>query len=98
MSAEGKFELKQLSQSTFPSPVSIELLAASPTLDLVATVTNGNTLAIRRAQGELVSSSTERGKLVQALCWKSDGLFVDFSNLQRLANMIHRPTARRRLG
>ncbi|PSS03857.1 anaphase-promoting complex, cyclosome, subunit 4-domain-containing protein [Coniella lustricola] len=73
MSAEERLKLKQLSQSTFPSPVAFSLLAASPTLDLVATITNGNTLAIRRARGELVSSSTEKGKSVQALCWKSDG-------------------------
>lgn len=73
MSAEPT-RLSLFSQSSFPTPVSPVLLAASPTLDLAATVTNGNTLTIRRAQGELVSSTTERGLTIQALCWKADGL------------------------
>lgn len=62
------------SQSSFPAPVSPELLACSPTLNLAATVNNANTLAIRRAQGELVSSSTDRVHNIQALCWRPDGL------------------------
>lgn len=62
------------SQSSFPAAIAPSLLASSPTLNLAATVTNANTLSIRRAYGELVSSSTERGLVVQALCWKSDGL------------------------
>lgn len=75
MSAE-PLRLSLFSQSSFPAPVSPELLASSPTLNLAATVTNGNTLAIRRAEGELVSSSTERGLTIQALCWKADGQFL----------------------
>ncbi|ROV94685.1 hypothetical protein VSDG_06139 [Cytospora chrysosperma] len=75
MSAE-PLRLSLFSQSSFPAPVSPELLASSPKLNLAATVTNGNTLAIRRADGELVSSSTERGLTIQALCWKADGQFL----------------------
>lgn len=75
MSAE-PLRLSLFSQSSFPAPVSPELLASSPTLNLAATVTNGNTLAIRRADGELVSSSTERGLTIQALCWKADGMWL----------------------
>ncbi|KUI64076.1 Anaphase-promoting complex subunit 4 [Cytospora mali] len=75
MSAE-PLRLSLFSQSSFPAPVSPELLASSPTLNLAATVTNANTLSVRRAQGELVSSSTERGLAIQALCWKADGQFL----------------------
>ncbi|KAJ4424298.1 hypothetical protein N0V82_000998 [Gnomoniopsis sp. IMI 355080] len=71
MSAE-KLKLSLFSHSTFPTPVSATLIASSPSLNLVATVTNDNTLAIRRACGELVSSSSERGRSIQALCWKAD--------------------------
>lgn len=67
-------KLGLFSQSSFPAPVSPELLACSPTLNLAATVNNANTLAIRRAQGELVSSSTDRVHNIQALCWRPDGL------------------------
>lgn len=72
MSAKA-LKLGLFSQSSFPAAVSPELLACSPTLDLAATVNNANTLAIRRAQGELVSSSTDRAHTVQALCWRPDG-------------------------
>ncbi|KAK7736209.1 hypothetical protein SLS53_007044 [Cytospora paraplurivora] len=75
MSAEPK-RLSLFSQSSFPTPVSPVLLATSPTLNLAATVTNGNTLTIRRAEGELVSSTTERGLNIQALCWKADGQYL----------------------
>ncbi|KAF3770073.1 hypothetical protein M406DRAFT_335816 [Cryphonectria parasitica EP155] len=76
MPADEEFELKGLSQTTFPAHVSSGLLAPSPTPGLVATVANGNNLEIRRDQGELVSSNTERGRAVQALCWKADGQFL----------------------
>lgn len=80
MSAED-LKLGLFSQSTFSAPVSPALLATSPTLNLAATVTNDNTLVIRRARGEVVSSSSERGKTVQALCWKADGLSLALSFL-----------------
>lgn len=74
MSAKA-LKLGLFSQSSFPAPVAPELLACSPTLNLAATVNNNaNTLAIRRAQGELVSSSTDRVHKIQALCWRPDGL------------------------
>ncbi|KAG6365016.1 hypothetical protein INS49_006622 [Diaporthe citri] len=75
MSAKA-LKLGLFSQSSFPAAVSPELLACSPTLNLAATVNDANTLAIRRAQGELVSSSTDRAHTVQALCWRPDGQFL----------------------
>ncbi|KAL1880735.1 hypothetical protein Daus18300_001349 [Diaporthe australafricana] len=75
MSAKA-LKLGLFSQSSFPAPVSPELLASSPTLNLAATVNNANTLAIRRAHGELVSSTTDRAHTIQALCWRPDGQFL----------------------
>ncbi|KAJ0118432.1 hypothetical protein J7T55_009215 [Diaporthe amygdali] len=75
MSAKA-LKLGLFSQSSFPAPVSPELLACSPTLNLAATISGSNTLAIRRAQGELVSSNTDRVHTIQALCWRPDGQFL----------------------
>lgn len=71
---EGSVGLKVLSQSSFPGPVSRDLLAISPTIDLSVSVGgDGSTLYIRRPGGDLVSKLTERGRTVQALRWKADG-------------------------
>ncbi|KAI3401223.1 hypothetical protein diail_11929 [Diaporthe ilicicola] len=75
MSAKA-LKLGLFSQSSFPAAVSPELLACSPTLNLVATVSNANTQTIWRARGELVSSSTDRVHTIQALCWRPDGQFL----------------------
>lgn len=77
MSAEN-LKLSLFSQSTFPAAVPPALLASSPTLNLTATVTDDNTLAIRRARGELVSSFSERGKAFNGFCWKADGTFSPY--------------------
>lgn len=66
-------KLSLFSQSIFPAPISANLLATSPSLDLTATVADANTLAIRRAGGDLVSNTSEKQRLVRALCWKADG-------------------------
>lgn len=73
--SDDSLKLTLFSQSTFPSPISSNLLASSPALDLTATVTNGNLVAICRAGGELVASSSEKQRVVRALCWKADGMF-----------------------
>ncbi|POS76498.1 hypothetical protein DHEL01_v205107 [Diaporthe helianthi] len=75
MSAKA-FKLGLFSQSSFPAPVSRELLACSPTVNLVATVVSANTLTIGRGQGEVVSSTTDRAHAIQALCWRPDGQFL----------------------
>ncbi len=61
------------SQSHFPSAVSPGLVACCPTIDLSATVSNGDVVHIRRPSGEAVSKYTERSQSVQAISWKSDG-------------------------
>lgn len=87
MSAKA-LKLGLFSQSSFPAPVSPELLACSPTLNLTATISGANTLAIRRAQGELVSSSTDRVHTIQALCWRPDGLLPPPPAPQRVALLL----------
>ena len=92
MSAKA-LKLGLFSHSSFPAPASPELLACSPTLNLAATVNNANTLAIRRAQGELVSSSTDRAHTIQALCWRPDGLLPPATLPSLVAHLAGRDVA-----
>lgn len=73
--SDESLKLSLFSQSTFPAPISPNLLASSPALDLTATVTDGNCVAVRRAGGEIVASSIEKQRVIHALCWKADGMF-----------------------
>jgi len=67
--------LECFSESSFPTTVSPNLIACSPTIDLSATASDDGVLFIRRSKGEQVSKHIERGKQVLAVRWKADGTF-----------------------
>ncbi|KAK3368118.1 anaphase-promoting complex, cyclosome, subunit 4-domain-containing protein [Podospora didyma] len=70
-------ELRLFGSSTLSAPVSGDLLACNPTIDLTASVGDGSSaLYIWRANNQVVSKHTERSQKVDAIKWKEDGQFL----------------------
>lgn len=88
-------ELKLLGTSTLSAPVTGGHLACNPAIDLTATVGEGGTaLHVWRANDQLVSKHTERGKKVEGIRWKEDGIYTfSFVFLFDLPKSLFSPSA-----
>ncbi|KAH8889355.1 hypothetical protein GQ53DRAFT_690575 [Thozetella sp. PMI_491] len=65
-----------VTKTAFSIPVSGGQLAPNPVIELTATVGDGNTLLIWRADNQPVTKYTERNLKIHAIRWKEDGQFL----------------------
>ena len=72
-------KLRLFSATALSAPVTGGHIACNPAIDLTATAGEANsTLHVWRANDQLVSKHTERGRKVEAIRWKEDGVSVFF--------------------